>query len=642
MQDLNKITKYSLILLSLFTIWGGLIYRLYALNSVGIAGSIIISITSLIIIMFFCEKNKEKTWNTKDSLFIPRLFDAKSLILLSSYLVFILICFWLLYENRSAQSLISPWQVIPQRFFFCYTVATALLVANILQNKKYIPLLISIHYFLSLVICLIVYKIGFGFDPFIHEATIKLIEKTGSVNPKPLYYLGYYGLVLIIHKISFIPLIVINKVITPLLAAIYLPSIIVLLAKRISSCPIKSNLMLLSILTLPFGFLIISTPQGLSYFFLLVSIIFAILAKTNHEFLLTYIVSAAALIIHPIAGIPAVLFTAISHSSNIKNLKMKKMAMPIGLVLMALVLPIAFLWTEKGLNQINGVNINFKNLSNIQLPRLDMPDQEGFILNFVELYHGNIGLFIFLLIASGLLLMIRNKERYIEFLPSLDAALALLLAFFLTNLIPFDFLISYERSNYANRILLISVFLSAPFILISLHSLLESTMKQNIFIKSSLGVFLTLLITVSLYNSYPRLDNYLNSKGYATGQNEIDTVRWIANDADGNYVALANQQVSAAALREFGFSKYYKGDIFLYPIPTGGPLYQKYLDMVYKKPDKETAISAMDLAGVNTAYFVLNKYWWAFPKILEEAKLSTQDFKKIGKEDDIYIFKYQR
>ncbi|MBU4257046.1 hypothetical protein KKC04_01385, partial [Patescibacteria group bacterium] len=66
-----------------------------------------------------------------------------------------------------------------------------------------------------------------------------------------------------------------------------------------------------------------------------------------------------------------------------------------------------------------------------------------------------------------------------------------------------------------------------------------------------------------------------------------------------------------------------------------------YLDMVYKKPSRETMIAAMDLTGVNESYFVLNKYWWAFPKILEEAKLEADGWQEIGG-GEIYVFRYTR
>ena len=153
-------------------------------------------------------------------------------------------------------------------------------------------------------------------------------------------------------------------------------------------------------------------------------------------------------------------------------------------------------------------------------------------------------------------------------------------------------------------------------------------------------IFLIILATVSIYSSYPRRDNFFNSHGVSTNKNDIAAVSWIENDSQGqDYIALANQQVSAAALYQFGFKKYYKNDIFFYPVPTGGPLYQYYLKMVYDHPNQENIKAAMDLADVKLGYFVLNKYWWAFPKILEEAQAYAQSWEKIG-DGEVYVFKY--
>jgi hypothetical protein len=156
-------------------------------------------------------------------------------------------------------------------------------------------------------------------------------------------------------------------------------------------------------------------------------------------------------------------------------------------------------------------------------------------------------------------------------------------------------------------------------------------------------IFLALLISASLYLSYPRKDNYFDSHEYAVSQTDIDAVKWIeANKKSDDYIVLANQQVSVAALREFGFKKYYKDNsIFYYPIPTGSGLYQYFLDMVYKKPSSETMAMAMEPAGVKEGYFVLNKYWWASPKIVDEAKLSA-DFWKSFDGGQVYIFGYKR
>ena len=149
------------------------------------------------------------------------------------------------------------------------------------------------------------------------------------------------------------------------------------------------------------------------------------------------------------------------------------------------------------------------------------------------------------------------------------------------------------------------------------------------------------LITISLYLSYPRFDKNHNSHGISTGIYDIEATKWIEDNNKRQYIVLANQQVSAAALKNYGFNKYFSNNIFYYPIPTSGPLYQYYLDMVYDRPSKENATKAMDLLNINEAYFILNKYWWAFPKLLDEAKLEADSFVEFG-DGEVYVFKYTR
>jgi hypothetical protein len=208
---------------------------------------------------------------------------------------------------------------------------------------------------------------------------------------------------------------------------------------------------------------------------------------------------------------------------------------------------------------------------------------------------------------------------------------------------PFNFLIDYERSNYANRIIIISIIFAVPFIILAVYKIITNINTQNKTTKTIIISAITLIISINLYNSYPRLDNYHNSHGTSTSLADIKAAQWINKDAKGEYVTLANQQVSAAALHEYGFKKYYsinKEDVFYYSIPTGGILYQHYLMMINEKPSKENANKAMELVGAQTTYFVLNKYWWAFSKIFEEAKSEADYFENI--DNEVYVFKYTK
>jgi hypothetical protein len=156
-------------------------------------------------------------------------------------------------------------------------------------------------------------------------------------------------------------------------------------------------------------------------------------------------------------------------------------------------------------------------------------------------------------------------------------------------------------------------------------------------------LLISIILTCSLYLSYPRLDAYHNSRGFSISSSDQQAVRLIDQQTKQKYIVLANQQTSVAALKELGFDNYLQtssGEIFFYPIPTGGQLYQYYLEMVNKKPDQNIMRSAMSLAGVQESYFVINKYWTFSNRIIAEAKLQANNFWIINN-GEIYIFQYK-
>jgi hypothetical protein len=123
---------------------------------------------------------------------------------------------------------------------------------------------------------------------------------------------------------------------------------------------------------------------------------------------------------------------------------------------------------------------------------------------------------------------------------------------------------------------------------------------------------------------------------------DISAVNWIEKDAgsENDFIVLANQQTSAAALKEFGFKKYYQDNTyFYYPIPTGGEMYKVFLRMIQEEPERRLMEDIMEKTGVNIGYFAVNKYWWASKKIIDEAKLSADSYHEVNN-GEIFIFKY--
>ncbi len=657
---INDYNDYILTALSLLIVVSAAIYRFYALNTGGIIGTLLISAAFFVIILRFWRKsNKKEDKNLTNQKTITAKINKKTLSYFWQFLflVFAFISYRLLFFSRTTEALISPWQAVTPTFFLVFVVTSLILFLwfyyhNYRQHRPYWSLaLIGIYFFLAFSVNVIVYVLGFGFDGFIHTATMELINAQGQVLPKPFYYLGYYGLIIILHKITFLPITFLNTWLVPFLAALLLPMMLYRALKHLF--PDKRNIYLtiFFILILPFFFLTASTPQQLAYLFVLLAIIRGIINTKPRDLFMIFLLSLSALAIHPLAGIPAFylcLFILVFHS---KRDSLKPHLYRLLFIASAITLPIIFLFLEKTKNITNSKAKSWPSLGGVWQNlfshlSVSLPQKENIFLNTIYFFYFNRWHFILLLIVAGLLLARKYRRECRPFTPYLYLSLSLFVSYFIMRQFSFSYLIYYEQANYTARVLFLAILFLLPFILLTVYAfflrLNHLQNKQQIFFYA----FLLLLLPISLYLNYPRFDNYYNSRGYSLSQADIEAVKWIHQDAGNNdYIVLANQQVSAAALKEFGFVRYFKtknhNNIFYYPIPTSSPLYEYYLDMVYKQANKETMLKAMDLAQVNTAYFVLNKYWWAFDKIFNQAKLTADKYQDFHKKK-IFVFKYSR
>lgn len=642
-QIIANINDYLLLIMSLMVVFGAIIYYLYALNILGLIISMLLVIAVFIVLM--------KKYSLQHQINVSQgMFKRKNLLFPLIYLLFFGVSVAFLCQGQSDRALISPWDVVDRVFFVFYGLSTVALIVNIVRKETPLIIklgLISLHYFLNLVVAVIVYKIGYGFDPFVHQATMELINKAGVVTPKHPYYLGQYSLILMLHKITGVSIYFLNKVLVPLLAAIFLPLNFWRFLKYQNKSAATATLITLVILpVLSFTPFIMTTPQNLSYLFLLLTILMGL--NGSHYFWVA-LLSLATLAIHPLAGIPALAWSMwtifVNKQQHFKLAQQKLITWGIALFT-AIFLPASLLLVGK--NSLKDISFNvqsiFLPLKNIFLG-MSSAGRENFLLNFIYFFQSNLNVFIVLIIIISLIYCWRNtKAREISTWKGLFIInLSLVLAYILSSQITFANVIGYEQSNYAERILIMIVIFCLPCIILTLKSLVDRIVKQNREMKIIWLIFTAIILTSALYMSYPRFDKYFNSRGYSISENDLQTVRLIDNEADDKYVVLANQQVGVAALKEIGFNHYYtssRGQIYFYSIPTGGPLYQYYLDMVYKNPTTETMMGAMNLAGVNEGYLVVNKYWHQSDRIIGEAKLVADDYEVIN--DDIYIFKYLR
>lgn len=522
----------------------------------------------------------------------------------------------------------SPWLVLQP--ITIIAPAIACMTSFLLLWRKHHTIgsiLLFASLFSLFISAAVLFPLGYGFDPFLHRATMEHIALHGTITPKPFYYIGEYALELLVHFFTGIGIFSIDTVLVPLIAA----ATFTIAARRL---PLG-----ISILLLDLSNFTTTTPQALAYLFALLTILATpSVPHAKRDLIAPSIFALAAFLTHPIAGVPAILFVlfiAINQWRRFYKLLLTifaLFALPIMFLIQALLSHANLLFTPKNLWRWDLLPLQsfFWSQGNPWLDILYLIIHNSF---FIVIILAGVGAY-----TSRHTPSVRNHTS------SLMTTI-LIVNFIIVSLgIDFAYLIDYERQYFAQRFLVLASIFALPLAEEGLMFITKKlTAHQNVSQKISLTFSYALFIMscAAVYALYPRHDGYERSAAFNVSQADIDTVYAIHNQEtpEADYIVLANQATSAAALQEFGFRKYYHQDIFYYPIPTGGPLYQSYLAMVESNPSRKTMNDAMDLAGVKKAYFVVSDYWWRSDVIIENTKKQTdQWFSLDHQKNTVFIF----
>jgi len=623
-------------------------FYFYQINSlVQLATMLIIAIISL-----FLNQNHRVVWEFER----PKIkIDWQQLTLIIGYLFLVSLISYFLWTNRTTESIRSPWEVVPPLIFALYGLATFLLYAILQKDKINNFWLVCVHLGLSFSAAIIIYQLGFDYDPFIHRTNIQLIMDNGTLLPKPFYYIGQYSIIIFLSRLLSITPALIDKLMVPLLAAIYLPTTIYYAVKDNLQTEHKiiAPTILTMLLLFPFGYFISTTPQALSNLLLLITIWLA-LYYINHPrvslwplFLLVLL----TITVHPLTGLPLFFFFCLLLFYQHHR---QKMPLPAVLhrsifweiiILGSISLPIAFFINSVTLSELKiGLNkdaltglLNFFQTNNFSLYYRQFISTTDFIYSF-----GKNTLLLSLAIALiGLIFIVKNTQfkKYVVYLGGFIIALTNF--FLLKYFISFLSLVAYEQQNYPQRVLTIAIYFLSPFIFIAVY-LLFKRLKNLSWISRALCLMLfSLLLTAAFYLAYPRVDKIVENHGYSTSATDVKTVNFLENrQRNRPYVVLASQPVSAAAIQELGF-KYYYNNYFFYPVPTGGRLYGLYENLVYgKEPTNDTIATVQYLTGVSDIYFVINSYWLNSASRIEAEKENAQEWFSLDNKN--FIFHYTK
>lgn len=465
--------------------------------------------------------------------------------------------------------------------------------------------------FVTSALAAILFPLGFGFDPFLHRATLEHIAAFGTITPKPLYYIGAYSLELIGNILLHIPLFSLDVFLAPLGLAV-----LVWIALR-------SKMLHPAFLALvPFAAFISTTPQAIGFLWIF-ALVLAIKNNLPKPYLWLFAIAACAA--HPIAGVPAILLAVLVSLRNIRH----SLLLSITICFIGIfTIPLMFFAQQV----LTGMNVGFSWASFAdfsRIPALGFFSLHGnALMDTIMLFGGNAFLVTTVLAIIGF--FGRSAERS-ELVPYILATIIALGNFAMLSLgFDFPFLISYERTDFALRLVTIAWIFLLPVASDGIHVLAsyfisQKTTPQVVSPVKAYGVILAvILFCANVYVAYPRHDGYTRSAAFNVTAADIEIVHAIAEDAgDAPYVVLSNQTLASAAIQEFGFFQYYHDNIFAYPIPTSSPLYTLFLKMIEGTPNLETVQAAKNLTGATQVYFVVHNYWWEADKRIDEAKKIT-------------------
>lgn len=528
----------------------------------------------------------------------------------------------------------TPWPLLPEGTFLAFALLpVSAWIAFRTKNGRLPGIALCVLTVLAVsFIAPLLYKLGYGFDGFLHQASERVLFETGTLQPKPLYYIGQYVFVTWLGRLSEFSLASLDRFLVPASVSMIVLAASLVFQKR------KSIALLFLPLFLPLGAFVATTPQSFSYVLGLTAIGLSLATKSRKMSILPALFCGAwSLATHPLAGLPflgaVILILTAQAKTEAKSLKILK-GISLGLLvcLTSASVPIAFFANDA----LAG------HASNWQRPSLHWQDIGGNILASLTPPLNHVALWAdwavytefflpFLLVFLTVFAIWKGSERRLSWILLGLASVGLnAAAFSLKSIGDFSFLIDYERGNYADRLFLVALFMLLFPALEGAWILLKRINAETGAKALGIPLILALWFAGHAHAALPRHDAATASRGWSVGLADYEAVRVIEQDAaDEPYTVLANQSVSAAAVDSFGFKRYVRDgatneEIFYYPLPTGGRLYQLYLEAVAPEPSVDAIREAARLGQTNLLYVVVNAYWWDADHVSETLKQASE------------------
>jgi len=526
-------------------------------------------------------------------------------------------------RRATSDALLTPWTVLPPGTIPAIVIAWLSVYLGIrLTGSRGLALVQSLFALATTTaIVPLLYTLGYGFDGFLHIATERLILATGTLTPKPFYYIGQYVFTTWVARTANLPIELVDRWLVPAATALLLP-----LAVFLSTPKGKKPWAAFFLFLIPLAAFITTTPQSFAYLLGLTALLLCrgVASRDIHP-LAPITLACWSLAVHPLAGLPIILIVlALLCLTPTESLLRARLGGTVSIILVvasATAIPLAFYVLS--LHGSTPITWNLGSIFTTAPWQMLFTTLSPWLGNRFVVWPAwatlvSMALPVLLIAAAVADLASHEAESRKTTGVLLAAAMLLFVAgALLKSAGDFAFLIDYERGNYADRLNVLALFCLIPAALPSLERLLKKTETASPLLAAGVLGSILAIAAANSYNALPRNDALVTGHGWTVGQSDLAAVKSIDRDAGNKpYTVLANQSVSAAAVAQLGFKRY-NGETFFYPIPTGGALYDEYLKMTYQEPSRDTAADAAKLGGTTLLYVVVNDYWWNAENLAE-------------------------
>lgn len=511
----------------------------------------------------------------------------------------------MLFLSRTDQGVVSPWKVLPASIFPLYALTLlALMLINESLPGRFRRFAWFVQCFIAFSTSAIIYRLGFGFDPFIHQAAVRSLVTHNDIQLPSILYVGQYALEGALVRLTRVSIRLLDPFLLPVLGT-WASAYLVPKALRLWKSGLDASPWPILLLTFaPFTF---TVPYYGAHLALFVGIVLLPHLKTRSGYGLAFLLSAFALFLHPLLAIPLIVLIGGAIISE----RFPKLAGPLAFVATLGGLAVAF---AVYVHQLGGTIAapNAKALSDAWHIVTAFPfathNWAWYVTVFYKFFHvwpwlmAACGWYGYRFLPDGL----RPLARVLVG----TAAALFIVALGLAASVRFENIASTEQFEFALRLRAAIPVLFLPGLFLLADRVRDSlTHAARTIAYGTVAAFCGAI----WYLSYPQANVFVMGSVPGLSATEIRVVQKIESlSGQAAYAALTPQMVSAAALQQIGFERSLsKESVQSYPyaIPTGGALYKTYMGLWKGASVTSTLQDARSLTN-QTQIFIVLPYSW--------------------------------